>query len=58
MHKPVMVAVSFTISAVLAIILGILVLVFPKLLRWAVGFYLVIFGILQLINQYYPQFSP
>lgn len=47
-----MVAVSLTISAILAIILGLLVLLFPKLLRWGVGLYLVIFGILQIVAQY------
>ncbi|MBI2630500.1 DUF3096 domain-containing protein [Candidatus Pacearchaeota archaeon] len=40
---------KLTISATLAILIGILVLIFPKLLRWAVGFYLVIWGILQLL---------
>jgi len=52
-----MVAVSFTISAVLAIIIGLLVLVFPKFLRWAIGLYLLIFGILQLLGGY-TSFSP
>jgi len=47
------ISISLTISALLAILLGILVLVFPKLLRWAVGLYLIIFGVLQLVNQYY-----
>ncbi len=47
-----MVAISLTISAVLAIILGIIVLVFPKILRWAVGLYLILFGILQLLGGY------
>jgi uncharacterized membrane protein HdeD (DUF308 family) len=41
-------AITLTISAVLAIVLGLAVLLFPKLLRWAVGLYLVVFGILQL----------
>lgn len=52
-----MVAISLTISAVLAIILGIVVLVFPKLLRWAVGLYLIVFGILQLTGSFIG-FSP
>lgn len=52
-----MATISLTISAVLAIILGILILVFPKLLRWGVGLYLLIFGILQLVGNY-AQFSP
>lgn len=52
-----MVAIALTISAILAIILGILILAFPKLLRWAVGLYLLIFGILQLAGNYL-NFSP
>lgn len=44
--------ITLTISALLAIVLGILILVFPKLLRWAVGLYLLIFGILQLVGNY------
>jgi len=44
-------AITLTISAVLAIVLGLAVLLFPKLLRWAVGLYLVITGILQLFFQ-------
>ncbi len=45
-----MALISLTISAVLAIILGLLVLIFPTLLRWAVGLYLIIFGVLQLLG--------
>ena len=47
-----MATIALTISAILAIVLGILVLVFPKLLRWAVGLYLLVFGILQLAGNY------
>ncbi|NCN98950.1 DUF3096 domain-containing protein [Candidatus Pacearchaeota archaeon CG10_big_fil_rev_8_21_14_0_10_35_219] len=52
-----MVAISLTISAVLAIILGIAILVFPKILRWAVGLYLLVFGLLQLAGGF-ALFSP
>lgn len=45
-----MVSVTLTISAILAIIAGILVLAWPKLLRVAIGLYLIIIGILQLLN--------
>ncbi|MCA9488184.1 MAG: DUF3096 domain-containing protein [Nanoarchaeota archaeon] len=37
------------ISAGLAIIVGILVLAFPKFLRWFVDVYLIVAGILQFI---------
>lgn len=47
-----MVLYSLVISAVLAIILGLLVIFFPGLLRWAVGLWLIAFGVLQLIAQY------
>jgi hypothetical protein len=40
--------IAISISAGLAILIGLLVLVFPKLLRVAVGLYLIIWGILQL----------
>lgn len=43
---------SLTISGILAIILGILVLFFPKFLRWAVGLWLILSGILQLLANY------
>jgi uncharacterized membrane protein HdeD (DUF308 family) len=52
-----MATLSLTISAVLAIILGITVLIFPKILRWAVGLYLILFGAIQLAGNYL-QFSP
>lgn len=38
------------ISAILAIIIGILILIWPKILRIGVGVYLVLLGILQLIK--------
>jgi len=41
---------TITISATLAIIAGILILIFPKLVRWAVGLYLIAIGILSLLN--------
>jgi uncharacterized membrane protein HdeD (DUF308 family) len=35
---------------VLAVILGLLVLIFPKLLRISVGLYLLIWGIVQVVR--------
>ena len=43
-----MVSIALTLSAIMAIIVGILVLVWPKLLRLAIGLYLIVFGVLQL----------
>jgi uncharacterized membrane protein HdeD (DUF308 family) len=45
-----MVSIALTISGVLAILIGVAVLVFPKLLRIGVGLYLVITGILQTLG--------
>jgi uncharacterized membrane protein HdeD (DUF308 family) len=43
--------VSFTIaSGVLAIIIGLLILIWPKLIRVGLGLYLIIAGILQLVQ--------
>jgi hypothetical protein len=47
-----MVAISLTISAVLSIILGLLILVWPKILRIALGLYFLVIGILGLVNVY------
>jgi len=45
-----MVSITLTgISGILAIIVGLLVLFFPKLLRIAVGLYFIIVGILQFL---------
>jgi len=41
--------ISFAISGVLAIIAGLLILLFPKLTRIALGLYLITVGILQFI---------
>jgi len=45
-----MASIVLTISAVLAIIVGILVLVWPRLLRVAIGIYLIFFGVMQLLQ--------
>jgi len=45
-----MAAITFAISAGLAIIVGLLILIFPKILRVGVGLYLIIWGILQMIS--------
>lgn len=44
------VSIALNIAAILAILVGILVLVFPRFLRYAVGLYLIIAGILGLLS--------
>lgn len=39
------------ILAIIAIIAGVLVITFPKIIKYAIGGYLIIIGILQLINE-------
>jgi hypothetical protein len=38
-------------SPIVSLIAGILILVFPKLLRYIVGFYLIVFGLLGLFGR-------
>lgn len=45
-----MASVTLTISAVLAIIAGLLVLFWPKMFRIALGIYLLLVGILQIVE--------
>lgn len=40
------------ISAILAIIAGILILIWPRILNIAIGLWLLIYGILQLLESY------
>jgi len=44
--------ISLTVSAILAILAGVVILIWPKTLNVAVGLWLLISGILQLIAQY------
>jgi uncharacterized membrane protein HdeD (DUF308 family) len=37
-------------AAILMIVFGILILVFPNLLQWLIGLYLIIVGLLQLMG--------
>ena len=45
-----MVVVTLTVSALLALIAGIVVLSWPKVLNIAIGLYLLAIGVLQLLN--------
>ena len=50
--KRIGVTVSKPVLAVLAIIFGLLVIIFPNLLVWIVGLYFIIQGILLLTDYY------
>ena len=52
-----MVVMSTIILAIISILAGILVLIFPKLLSRIVAIYLIVVGILQLLGTYIS-FSP
>jgi len=41
---------GFSLQPVLALIAGILILIFPKLLNYIIGIFLIVFGILGLIR--------
>ena len=53
-----MAAIIITISAILAIILGLIILVWPKALNLAVAIWLILYGTLQIIAGIYPGLSP
>ena len=40
---------GINLSPILAIIAGIMVLLLPKLLRWIVGIFLIVWGVLQIL---------
>ena len=42
--------ITFTLGPLIAIAAGIAILVFPKFLRYIVAGYLIVFGVLQLVN--------
>jgi len=42
-----------TTSGILAIIVGILVLIWPRIIRYAVGLYLIAFGLIQVLGNYF-----
>jgi hypothetical protein len=46
------VSIPTTFGAIAAILIGILILIFPKLLRWGIAFYLILVGVVQLVLQY------
>jgi hypothetical protein len=45
-----MAALTLSLSGILAIIFGIIILVWPRALNYAVAIYLIIFGILQILG--------
>ena len=47
-----MVAITITLSAILAILAGIIILIWPKSLNYAIAIYLILVGILQLLSGY------
>ncbi len=53
-----MVLLTITLSAILAIIFGIIILIWPKALNLTVAIWLLLYGILQLIGNAYPGLSP
>jgi hypothetical protein len=48
-----MVSISLTISAILAILAGLIIIFWPKTLRLAIGGYLLLAGSLRLIDLYF-----
>ncbi len=45
-------ALLITISAILTIIVGIVIMVWPKIINYAIGIWFITYGILQLMTDY------
>ena len=45
------IAISGTAMGVLAIVAGILILIWPSFVQWIVGIFLIVWGILAVINR-------
>jgi uncharacterized membrane protein HdeD (DUF308 family) len=41
------------LAPIVSIIAGILVLIYPKLLNYVVAIYLILFGLIELVNRYH-----
>jgi uncharacterized membrane protein HdeD (DUF308 family) len=44
-------SVSGVAMGILAVVAGILVLIWPELVRWIIGIFLIVWGILAIINK-------
>ena len=42
--------IGFSVQPVLALIAGILILIFPKVLNYIIGIYLIMFGVIELVR--------
>ncbi len=45
------ISVSGMAMGILAIIAGLLVLIWPELVRWIIGIFLIVWGVLAIINR-------
>jgi uncharacterized membrane protein HdeD (DUF308 family) len=42
---------SGVVMGIIAIVAGVLVLIWPELVRWIIGIFLIVWGVLALINK-------
>jgi uncharacterized membrane protein HdeD (DUF308 family) len=45
-------AIVITITAILAIIVGVIIMIWPKIINYAIGIWLILYGVLQIISDY------
>ena len=45
------ISISGMVMGILAIVAGLLVLVWPELVRWIIGIFLIVWGVLAIINR-------
>jgi len=45
------ISTSGVVMGIIAIVAGLLVLIWPELVRWIIGIFLIVWGVLALINK-------
>lgn len=45
-------AIVITITALLAIIVGVIIMIWPKIINYAIGIWLILYGLLQMLGNY------
>lgn len=45
-----MVSITIAISGILAILAGLMVIIKPRWIRWAIGIYLILIGVVRLVD--------
>ena len=45
------ISISGVVMGIIAIVAGLLVLIWPELVRWIIGIFLIVWGVLAIVNK-------